>query len=219
MEKDLKIRTIFLSLVMAVAFSATASAKPSRQIVRGMTKDQVTAAYGKPFATSFNDTSETWQYVKSRGGLLDSREVLIKVSFDADGKVVGYDETIKDTPSSAYEPSSSSSFGDVIRDFSGRPSRSLSQNAFEILYNKVRQASFESGKLDLIEVASLGGYFTCAQCARLLSIFSFTDGKMKALRFVAPHITDKQNASDIYRQFSFSSDKDKAAEIVSGAQK
>ena len=69
----------------------------------------------------------------------------------------------------------------------------------------------------MIEVAALGGYFSCSQCAKLVSIFSFTDGKMKALKLVAPHVTDPQNAADIYQQFTFGFDRDKAAEIVRGA--
>ena len=99
----------------------------------------------------------------------------------------------------------------------GRPARSLSPESFDILYNKVKNASFDQGKLDLIEVASLGGFFSCSQCAKLLSVFSFTDGKMKALRFVAPHVTDLQNAADIYSQFTFATDRDKAAEVIKSA--
>lgn len=217
----MKIRAIGLTIALCALCANPVSAKPTKTIERGMTKEQVTAIYGKPLTSSFNDTSETWQYVKTRGGFFGN-DVLITVRFDNEGKVVGYDEKIKEsTPStsSSTSTSSSSSSSSSTFGFGNRRSRCLTPEAFDILYNKVKRASFDSGKLDLIEVAALGGHFSCSQCAKLVSIFSFTDGKMKALKLVAPHITDPQNAADIYRQFTFGSDRDKAAEIVRGAGK
>lgn len=215
-------KTMFLSLLLAFVFTVAVQAKPTKSVERGMTKEQVTNILGKPQTTNFNDSSETWQYVKSRGGLLDSYTVNITVGFDTNGTVVRYDEAIvgSSSASDSYTPSSSSSAGDQLGLILGsrHPQCSLSDSDYDVLLSKVRQASFESGRLDLIQVASLGGYFTCRQCANLLSVFTFVDGKIKALRFMAPHIVDAQNASDIYRQFTFSSDKDKAAEIMRGAR-
>ena len=90
----------------------------------------------------------------------------------------------------------------------------LSDSKFSVLYNEVKNASFDDRKFDLIEVASLGGYYSCQQVARIISLFSFSDKKIKALQMMASHIVDPQNAADIYKQFTFSSDKDKAAEII-----
>lgn len=90
----------------------------------------------------------------------------------------------------------------------------LSDSKFSILYNKVKNASFDDRKFDLIEVASLGCYYSCQQVAKIITLFSFSDKKMKALQMMASHIVDPQNAADIYKQFTFSSDKDKAAEII-----
>lgn len=39
--------------------------------------------------------------------------------------------------------------------------------------------------------------------------FSFDDSKMKVLSMMAPRIVDLQNATDIYRIFTFDSDKEK----------
>ena len=90
----------------------------------------------------------------------------------------------------------------------------LSDSKFSVLYNKVKNASFDDRKFDLIEVASLGCYYSCQQVARIINLFSFSDKKLKALQMMASHIIDPQNAADIYKQFTFSSDKDKAAEII-----
>ena len=218
MMKVQKARTFALVLTFVLLFVVSVSAKVTKTVTRGMTKAEVTEIYGKPLSTSFDEASETWNYEKSRGGLLDPRNVYITVCFDSDGKVTRYDERTErvEIPSSASYSSSASSrpsFGDR------RSGRALSDSDFNILYNKVRGVSFDSGKLDMIQVASLGGYFTCSQCARLIAIFSFTDGKMKALGFVAPHIVDAQNAAEIYSQFTFGADKDKAAELIRSARR
>ena len=82
------------------------------------------------------------------------------------------------------------------------------------LYNKVKQASFNDNKFDLIEVASLGCYYSCAQVVRIMKIFPFDDEQLKALKMMAPHIVDLQNTGLIYKVFSFDSEKDKAEEII-----
>lgn len=216
MMKFQKTRVLTLASLFVLFSMISVSAKVKKTIVRGMTKEEVVEIYGKPLSTSFDETLETWNYEKSRGGLLDPHNVYITICFDNNDKVMKYDERTErvEIPSSSNYSSSSSSrpsFGDR-RNF-----RHLSDNDFNILYNKVRSASFDNGKLDLIQVAALGGYFTCSQCARLIAIFSFTDGKMKALGFVAPHIVDAQNAAEIYSQFTFSTDKDKAAMMIRSA--
>ena len=65
-----------------------------------------------------------------------------------------------------------------------------------------------------LEVASLGCYYSCAQVVRMMTIFTFDDGKIKTLRMMAPHIVDLQNASLIYQQFSFESEKQKVGDIL-----
>jgi hypothetical protein len=49
-----------------------------------------------------------------------------------------------------------------------------------------------------------------------MGLFSFADDKLKALRYMARHIVDPQNAYSIYRLFDFSDDKEKAAQIIQG---
>lgn len=94
--------------------------------------------------------------------------------------------------------------------------RCLSDREFSVLYTKVKNASFDDRKFDLIEVASLGCNYSCSQVARILSLFSFSDRKMKALKMMGPYVVDPGNASEIYKMFNFSSDRDKAAEIIQG---
>ena len=95
----------------------------------------------------------------------------------------------------------------------------LSDEKFTILYNKVKNASFDDRKMDLIEVASLGAFYSCEQCASIMSIFSFGDKKLTALRLMAPRIIDPHRAYLIYDKLTFQSEKDEAARIIGGCGK
>ena len=95
----------------------------------------------------------------------------------------------------------------------------LSDEKFAVLYNKVKNASFDDRKMDLIEVASLGAFYSCEQCASIMSIFSFGDKKLAALRLMAPRIIDPHRAYLIYEKLTFQSEKDEAARIISGCGK
>ena len=94
----------------------------------------------------------------------------------------------------------------------------LSDEKFTILYNKVKNASFDDRKMDLIEVASLGAFYSCEQCASIMSIFSFGDKKLAALRLMAPRIIDPHRAYLIYDKLTFQSEKEEAARIIGGCR-
>lgn len=205
--------TAFLVCFFLTVCSSVA-AKDNIAIQRGMSRQDVLTILGEPENISFNQYSETWEYYKSGWPLhYDKRKF---VSFDNDGRVLSYrsvtlrpdDETknekVEHVPSQVEVP---------VPVYYGE-GYCMDEHSFSILYNKVRNASFDSNKYDLIEVASLGGYFSCAQCIRLMQMFTFDDKKMQVLRFMAPHIVDPQNANDIYRLFTFNSDKDKAARLI-----
>ena len=101
-----------------------------------------------------------------------------------------------------------------INEANARMELRLSDDKFAILYNKVKNTSFDDRKMDLIEMASLGAFYSCEQCATMMSIFSFGDKKLVALRLMAPRIVDPHRAYIIFDQLSFQSEKDEAARII-----
>ena len=101
-----------------------------------------------------------------------------------------------------------------INEASARMELRLSDDKFAILYNKVKNTSFDDRKMDLIEMASLGAFYSCEQCATMMSIFSFGDKKLVALRLMATRIVDPHRAYIIFDQLSFQSEKDEAARII-----
>ena len=195
---------LIATTILMFAVCLSVSAKGKKNVERGMTKQEVIAILGEPKLTSFDMYGDKWEYD----------------FFDRNGKVVQYDTRI-------IEPNSQTSnvqqpqhpippIYDGRCDPDGRIDYGycLDDASFSKLYNKVKKASFDDNKFDLIEVASLGCYYSCAQAVSMMNIFTFGDSKMKALRLMAPHIIDLQNASIIYQQFSFESEKQKVGEII-----
>ena len=213
-----EVMALIATTILMFAVCLSASAKGKRNVERGMTKQEVIAILGEPKLTSFDMYGDKWEYAKYNNLFGDSK--YITVFFDRNGKVVQYDTRI-------IEPNSQTSnvqqpqhptppIYDGRCDPDGRMDYGycLDDASFSKLYNKVKQASFNDNKFDLIEVASLGCYYSCTQVVRIMKIFPFDDEQLKALKMMAPHIVDLQNTGLIYKVFSFDSEKDKAEEII-----
>ena len=213
-----EVMALIATTILMFAVCLSASAKGKRNVERGMTKQEVIAILGEPKLTSFDMYGDKWEYDKCNYLFGDSK--YITVFFDRNGKVVQYDTRI-------IEPNSQTSnvqqpqhptppIYDGRCDPDGRMDYGycLDDASFSKLYNKVKQASFNDNKFDLIEVASLGCYYSCTQVVRIMKIFPFDDEQLKALKMMAPHIVDLQNTGLIYKVFSFDSEKDKAEEII-----
>ncbi len=213
-----ELMAIIATCLMLFAVCLSASAKNKKTVERGMTKEEVIAILGEPKLTSFDAYGDKWEYEKT-GNLLFGDIKNITVIFDRNGRVVGYDTRIKDVnnngnPACPPKPTPPPYNDRELPNTDMTYSYCLDDASFSILYNKVKKASFDDTKCDLIEVASLGCYYSCQQVVRMMKIFSFSDEQLKVLRMMAPHIVDPQNATDIYKVFSFDSDKQKAGEIL-----
>jgi oligoribonuclease (3'-5' exoribonuclease) len=155
--------------------------------------------------------------------LLDTHNDKIIVGFDRNDRVISYQDIlvpakdpVDDMTTNPLPPQNTLPIGHIPMPPYPYDDYCLNDHDFSILYDKVRDGSFDDDKYNLIEVASLGCYYTCNQCARIMGLFSFADDKLKALRYMARHIVDPQNAYSIYRLFDFSDDKEKAAQIIQG---
>ena len=212
---------LIATTILMFAVCLSASAKGKRNVERGMTKQEVIAILGEPKLTSFDMFGDKWEYAKYNNLFGDSK--YITVFFDRNGKVVQYDTRIiepNSQTSNVQQPHPTPPLYDGRCDPDGRMDYGycLDDASFSKLYNKVKKASFDDNKFDLIEVASLGCYYSCAQVVRIMKIFPFDDEQLKALRMMAPHIVDPQNAIVIYQLFSFDSEKQKVGEILSSSR-
>ena len=213
-----EVMALIATTILMFAVCLSASAKGKRNVERGMTKQEVIAILGKPKLTSFDMYGDKWEYDKYNNLFGDSK--YITVFFDRNGKVVQYDTRIiepNNQTSNVQPQHPTPPLYDGRCDPDGRMDYGycLDDASFSKLYNKVKKASFDDNKFDLIEVASLGCYYSCNQVARIMKIFPFDDEQLKALRMMAPHIVDPQNAIVIYQLFSFDSEKQKVGEILS----
>ncbi|MDD7455362.1 MAG: DUF4476 domain-containing protein [Bacteroidales bacterium] len=207
------ILTAILLCVILVLNGAGADGKDKVAVQLGMTKQEVTAILGQPDDISFDYRSEQWEYYIDGGFTKYDKHIF--VGFDSEGRVVTYrsvslrpDDRDDDYHRRGTEVGPMRRYS--VDEFC------MDERAFSVLYDKIKTASFSDSKFDLVEVASLGCYFSCSQCARILSRFSFSSDKLKALQFMAPRISDYQNANMIYSVFDFDSDKALAAEILGG---
>ena len=211
-----EVMALITTTILMFAVCLSASAKGKRNVERGMTKQEVIAILGEPKLTSFDMYGDKWEYAKYNNLFGDSK--YITVFFDRNGKVVQYDTRIIDPKTSNVQQPQHPTppIYDGRCDPDGRMDYGycLDDASFSKLYNKVKKASFDDNKFDLIEVASLGCYYSCAQVVRIMKIFPFDDEQLKALKMMAPHIVDLQNTGLIYKVFSFDSEKDKAEEII-----
>ena len=127
-------------------------------------------------------------------------------------------------PASAAEPDKKPKEKMEYRDKKQRGKRHIHSRAmrdkdFDMMVGIVKNASFDDKKIDVMRVACIGSYFSSQQCAKLLSLLSFDDNKIKALEVIASRLVDTNNADDIVKEFSFSSSKDKAVSILQRRKK
>lgn len=92
----------------------------------------------------------------------------------------------------------------------------MNDDNFKKLSGYVKSVNFDDDRLALLRVAVMGHNFTSAQCAKLLSFFSFDSNRTTALKVLRPCMADTKNSKDIIKKFTFSSNKDEAMEILMG---
>jgi len=101
-----------------------------------------------------------------------------------------------------------------------RPNRPIARNQimndrdFQFMYKIIKKKSFNDDRLEILSVGVLDNYFSCRQCAKLISLFSFDSNKLEALEIMAEHIADRENMDLILDAFSFESNKDKAFKLL-----
>ena len=95
-----------------------------------------------------------------------------------------------------------------------RHHHTMSEKDFQFLYKTIKKKSFDKDRLEILRVGVLDNYFTCRQCARLMSLYKFDDDKLKILRIMAGHLVDMSNHNDILKQLDFGSNRRKALDIL-----
>lgn len=219
---------LIVTTFLMFAICLSASAKGKKNVERGMTKQEVIAILGQPKLTSFDAYGDRWDYSKTN--VLTGENKQITVGFDLNGRVVAYNTRLVDdnTSNGAFNNRNDIATGNSqppIPPYGAGPDAPffygycLDDASFAKLYNKVKSATFDDNKFDLLEMASLGCCYSCAQTARVMRLFSFGDKQLKVLSMMASRIVDPQNAIVIYDVLTFDSEKSKAGEIMRNARR
>lgn len=206
---------LIVTSFMMFALCLSASAKTKKIVERGMTKQEVIEIMGQPKLTSFDAYGDRWEYYKMNALTGESKRIV--VGFDLNGRVVAYETKYWDNNTNSeigncnQRPAPPYGVGPDAPIYYGY---CLDDSSFRRLYNKVKVANFDDNKFDLIEVASLGCFYSCSQTAHMMKMFTFGDKQLRVLRLMAPHIVDPENAIAIYNVLTFDSEKSKAGEII-----
>ncbi len=219
---------LIVTTFLMFAICLSASAKGKKNVERGMTKQEVIAILGQPKLTSFDAYGDRWDYSKTN--VLTGENKQITVGFDLNGRVVAYNTRLVDdnTSNGAFNNRNDIATGNCqppIPPYGAGPDAPffygycLDDASFAKLYNKVKSATFDDNKFDLLEMASLGCSYSCEQTSRVMRLFSFGDKQLKVLSMMASRIVDPQNAIVIYNVLTFDSEKSKAGEIMRNARR
>lgn len=92
----------------------------------------------------------------------------------------------------------------------------MNESDFHFLFNIIKGKAFDKDRLELLSVGVLDNYFSCRQCAKLLSICTFDDEKLKMLDILAGHIVDLKNVYLILDSLTFDGNREKAARRLLG---
>ena len=90
----------------------------------------------------------------------------------------------------------------------------MNDRDFQYLYKTIKKKHFEKDRLELLSVGVLDNYFSCRQCAKILSLYSFDKDKLKVLDIMSRHVVDLDNAHLILDSFRYESDRRKAANML-----
>lgn len=187
------------------------------KIETGMSPKEISALLGKPEYRRLNYELEEWEYRKFLNPL-DGEATVIIVRFE-DNHLVYMDSfksserqiPVNSTPAT---PPASTPIVVPVRPEHPAACRPTSEQQFNKFYNKVKERPFKDDKMKLLRAGVENKYFTCRQCARMMSLYAFDDDRLEVLRLFAPRIVDKENYDVIERALDSLIERDKVASIL-----
>lgn len=164
------------------------------KVHKGMTMQEVTTAVGNPDARRFKTDVEEWEY-----HTYDNSIILIDFQ---DGKVISMD-TLKN----ALQPNGNNTQAN------GNINNPSSDNFISNIIIQMRKNIAERDQLMALREALGDEEITCAEGARIIRVFSFDSGRLKALGTMLSHFSDN-NYNVILDAFPFISGKESARKML-----
>ena len=192
MRKFKQLLLLVISIALVSCHTTGSIKQKAWKVQQGMTTEEIGQLLGKPDFRRFDGSLEQWEY--QSGGIATSCKFLI-IEF-RNGKVTSmdsYNEIAKET--SAGDLNSSK--------ISLHTVGSIDDNEFEKIF-----------KDSTLEKAIINKKLSCAQCLKLMSLYTFDNDKLKMLQVLKDHIADTTNYDNIVNSLDFISSKNKAKEIL-----
>jgi hypothetical protein len=194
--KLLKLIPLFFLLLTTSCGTMFWSSSNAFKIHQGMTQREVISAVGKPDMRRFRSNVEEWEYVT----IVDDRTVIIDF---VDGRVSSLD---------SYDKSAD------LLPLRGHPTMVNPGDVyFNELYNNVNNAIGSDERQKVLNSNLRDASISCNECAKLLKLFTFDDDKVKALKLLAPHLSNN-NYDIIVDCFYFESGKQTSKDILHSLQ-
>lgn len=223
----MKIKTLIVLLLIggSLFFSSCGSYQTNRnaiqRIEKGMSKREITNLLGNPDYRRFDHEYEQWEFRKV--DILGTTIILIDFQNDRVTNMDSFSGDVDQTPVPpvAVYPPNDIEYDRPRPPYNNhmRPGRIINDRDFQKLYNTVKSKPFKDDQLELLSIGVADRYFSCQQCIRLMSIYTFDDDKLNVLDIVAPRIADPENYEDIVRSLSFLSSQDKVRKMFSGPRR
>lgn len=90
----------------------------------------------------------------------------------------------------------------------------MNNRDFQYLYKVLKKKSFNSDRLELLSVGVLDNYFSCRQCAKIMSLCSFDGDRLEVFEIMVGHLVDLENADIIIESLNFKSNQEKAVKLL-----
>ena len=85
---------------------------------------------------------------------------------------------------------------------------------FNIFLKTLKDETFESRQLKMLETAVVNTRFTSDQCVRILQLCNFDSERIKFMKLLYPAVTDKQNFFKVINKFDFESNKEEMNRFI-----
>ncbi len=207
----IRLKTIILSLLIFGLQSCIALNSPKEspimKIHQGQPQEEVFQLLGKPSYRRFNEKQEEWEY---RHWYNDSSCKVTIITFvnrlvtKMDNFYVQPEKQIikHEAPSVVERPIYPPVGSRGVRpEYIGQHHTISDEDFNRIIKEDFRGVFFTDDYLKKIRFYSKSIAFSCRQTKRLLKFFNFSDDKLKALRIVAPYISDRMNYRIIISEF------------------
>lgn len=205
MKKLIKsiVMVIITMCVMASCVTTRDASMNIMSIRKGMTMDEIYKLFDKPDCRRFNKEGEEWEYRNQ--DLWNAQYKVITVQFE-NQRVVGMDSFVEPFEAQTNTVDVSTSHPDINSDYYRTFSTKCTNEELKTLYHDMKEQAFDDRKMKILKLGVDHKLFTCKQAVKLMSVFSFKDDQMTALRILAPRITNKGRVGLILKQYPFLDD-------------